>query len=63
MKKGRSAIKRTRKRKRHIDNKIDSMKDVKMQREIRARAYYSLALLGMGCFLRGGRFIDLRPDK
>ena len=38
--------------------------DIAMQEEIRGRALYSLAVLGMGFVYHGsGRFLNLRPPK
>lgn len=39
-------------------------KDIKMQREIRSRADYSLAILGMMFVHRGsGKFLNIRSTK
>lgn len=42
----------------------DRKKDLEMQRQIKARANYSLAILGMAFVWRGsGRFISFRADS
>jgi len=43
---------------------VDKPEDVKMQQEIKSRADYSLALLGMAFVRHGsGRFVNLRADS
>jgi hypothetical protein len=50
--------------KRVTEVRVDKPEDVKMQQEIKSRANYSLALLGMAFVRNGsGRFLNLRAGS